>query len=1009
MRGIAMGKTRATAIVLGAILLGVSANVAEGQQPVLVVLRVANYQQLSSVPNFVPYHFADALVFGEVERAAIAELQRRGFQVQVVDEKGWSGEYFWAWEGVPSPVVTPLPKGETLYRHERQVLIKATEEDALALARAGYRLQRISHAPKPVPRATVPVPAVRAGYDTTIANIIAQVNADTLERWVQRLQDFRTRYTYSDSIRKAAQWILQQYVALGLTDVEFDTFYISGVAHFNVIATKRGLIYPDSVIMIGGHYDSIVLGSGTNPMVWAPGADDNASGTVMALEAARVLASHNFEATLKFAAWDAEEIGLVGSEAYARKAFATRQPVSFYLNGDMIGNYNPASPPRDVVIYTDATSAPFAQLVAEMCRTYTTLLPVIPGNSGGSDHRSFQVWGQPAIYVQEGDFSPHWHKVTDVTTNMNFPYMREVVQASIAAIASLAGPADNFGDAPFVKLIASSFDDDAAGESYGNANGYADAGERLELTLEVKNFGTQPAQGVYCKASSSDARVEVLVDSAYVGVVPPGGVVRSTNPVVVSLSPLLPSGYRLALQVSTRDSAGGLWSDLLRLTVTMPEFARVAQTAWETEGNADGKIDPGETFALVVTITNKGLRAAHGVEGLLKTASPWVEILDSTASYPNLLVGGVASSGSDRFVVRVKPDAPPIIVPFQLEVREGGGFYRVVLPLHIAIGQGTVLLVEDDGDFDLSRYYSETFSNLGVSYRYWDTSREGPVPLDTLRQYRRVVWYTGHYFGHTLYSHGTAALESYLAQGGNLFLNGSMLGLSLKNSPLLRDWLRVTYVNHNTQLHRLRTQGNNQVLGSLEFWLSREGDNRQSLPNEVDAIAPAQALLFYDRTTLEGPGTIRSSGAAAVAASGEAYRTVFFGFGWEGIADPQVRQLVFLRVLQWLQGGMSPVEEGGSAASGPVTFLLEPNYPNPFNPATHIRFALPIAGRVRLRVVNALGQVVRTLLDEYVDRGYHQVTWDGTDERGDRVASGIYLYQLAAANVRLSRKCVLLY
>ncbi len=675
----------------------------------------------------------------------------------------------------------------------------------------------------------------------------------------------------------------------------------------------------------------------------------------------------------------------------------------------MIGNYSPAAPPRDVVIYTDAASAPFAQLVAEMFRTYTTLVPVIPGNSGGSDHRSFQVWGQPAIYVQEGDFSLHWHKVTDVTTNMNFPYMREVVQASIAAIAALAGPADNFGDAPFVKLIASSFDDDATGESYGNANGYVDAGERLELTLEVKNFGNQPAQGVFCKVSSSDARVQVVVDSAYVGEVAAAAVARSANPVVVSLSPLLPSGYRVPLQVSTRDNAGGLWSDVIRLTVTMPEFARVAHNAWETEGNADGKIDPGERFALVVTITNTGLRTAQGVEGLLTTTSSWVTIVDSTAGYPNIPVGGSASSGSDRFVVQVKPDAPPTIVPFQLEVREGGGFCRVALPLHVAIGQGRVLLVEDDGDFDLSSYYSETLSALGVSYRYWDTGREGPVPLDTLRQYTRVVWYTGHYFGHSLYSHGTAALESYLAQGGNLFLNGSMLGLSLKNTPLLRDWLRVSYINHNTQLHRLSTQGNNQVLGNVQFWLSREGDNRQSLPNEVDAIVPGQALLFYDRSTPEGPGTIRSSGAAAVAVSGGAYRTVFFGFGWEGIADPQVRQVVLMRVLNWLQGEMSPVEEGEATTSGPLTFLLEPNYPNPFNPATHIRFALPSAGKVQLQVVNTLGQVVRTLLDEHLAGGYHQITWDGTDDRGQRVASGIYLYQLVGGNVRLTRKCVLLY
>ncbi|MBC7185765.1 MAG: M20/M25/M40 family metallo-hydrolase, partial [Calditrichaeota bacterium] len=684
-------KRSASVVLFAVLLLVIAVHTPQSQQPVLVVVRTSNFQQLTEVATFVPYHFEDDLAFGEIDRGALADLQRKGIRCEVVDESGWSGQYYAVAEGVRGPSLSALPKGRILYTRDKQALVKASPDEALALAlaHAGYSLQQISRVPKPVPRPAAPgISLVPGTFDSTIANIIAEVSADTLQRWVQRLQDFRTRYTYSDSIRKAAQWIYDRYVALGFTDVEYDTFYISGVPHLNVIATKQGLIYPDSVIMIGGHYDSIVLGSGANPFVWAPGADDNASGTVLALEAARVLASHNFEATLKFAAWDAEEIGLVGSEAYARKAYRSGQPVSFYLNGDMIGNYNPAAPPRDVVIYTDATSRPFAELVAEMFRTYTSLVPSIPGNSGGSDHRSFQVWGQPAIFVAEGDFSPHWHQPTDVTGNMDFPYMQEVVQGSIAAITTLAGLADNFGDVPFVKVVAFSVDDDAIGGSQGNGNGYVDAGEKLELRLNVRNFGNRPGQGVYCKARSENPRVQVVVDSAYVGDVPAGAVLQSQSPVIIALSPALTSGQRVELRVVTRDAAGGIWSDVLKMLVTMPEFTYVAQTVQEGTGNADGKIDPGESFTVAVSLKNSGLRPAQQVEAVLRTASPWITIEDSLAAYPDIGVGQVRANWADRFTARVAPDAPPAIVAFQLEVREGGGFCRATLPLHIAVGQG---------------------------------------------------------------------------------------------------------------------------------------------------------------------------------------------------------------------------------------------------------------------------------------------------------------------------------
>ncbi len=93
----------------------------------------------------------------------------------------------------------------------------------------------------------------------------------------------------------------------------------------------------------------------------------------------------------------------------------------------------------------------------------------------------------------------------------------------------------------------------------------------------------------------------------------------------------------------------------------------------------------------------------------------------------------------------------------------------------------------------------------------------------------------------------------------------------------------------------------------------------------------------------------------------------------------------------------------------PETFELVQNFPNPFNPSTTIRFGLPQSSRVVLKIYNVLGQEVATLLDG-VEKvaGNHNVVWDGKDQLGRAVSSGIYLYQMRAGNVVLTRKMTLL-
>ncbi len=93
----------------------------------------------------------------------------------------------------------------------------------------------------------------------------------------------------------------------------------------------------------------------------------------------------------------------------------------------------------------------------------------------------------------------------------------------------------------------------------------------------------------------------------------------------------------------------------------------------------------------------------------------------------------------------------------------------------------------------------------------------------------------------------------------------------------------------------------------------------------------------------------------------------------------------------------------------PSTFSMKQNYPNPFNPTTTIDFALNKSSQVELIVYNALGQKIRTLMDGKIQAaGTHSINWDGRNDNGTKVASGIYMYQIKAGNQVETKKMVLM-
>ncbi|MGE3271294.1 MAG: M20/M25/M40 family metallo-hydrolase [Chloroflexota bacterium] len=159
----------------------------------------------------------------------------------------------------------------------------------------------------------------------------------------------------------------------------------------NVIATRAG---GPQTLVIGGHIDSVAAG---------PGANDNASGTAVVLELARVLAQRETQYTLKFIGFDAEEIGLVGSNYYVNQlSEQERRAIRAMINLDMVG------------VGTESRVGGTASLIdlAQAAGEQSGLRLGEMGESGASDHASFIRAGIPALFVYRSN-DPNYHSPND--------------------------------------------------------------------------------------------------------------------------------------------------------------------------------------------------------------------------------------------------------------------------------------------------------------------------------------------------------------------------------------------------------------------------------------------------------------------------------------------------------------------------------------------------------------------------------------------------------------------
>jgi hypothetical protein len=144
--------------------------------------------------------------------------------------------------------------------------------------------------------------------------------------------------------------------------------------------------------------------------------------------------------------------------------------------------------------------------------------------------------------------------------------------------------------------------------------------------------------------------------------------------------------------------------------------------------------------------------------------------------------------------------------------------------------------------------------------------------------------------------------------------------------------------------------------------------------------------------------------------NGMTVRTVWFGFSFQNVRDdvissPLDRFELAEDVFTWFD---NEVNDDVSGDPTPKSYNLAQNFPNPFNPSTSIKFDMKEKGFVALKVYNVAGQLVRTLVNDTKDAGSHAITWDGKNNRGGAVASGIYFYKMETKDFSQTKKMVML-
>lgn len=908
--------------------------------------------------NLPVYHYFDSEIIAAIDKGQMEVLKNYGIRYKILDEMSpldnQTGYYLLDAKKGFTGVINPK-EGQVLYRNGSSVIVKS---DKLVLPADGYFALGLKRFAKGFSQIVQPSDRV-AGLKTSavsdiVPGIISKISQDSVRSHIQSLQNFGTRFLMADNRGKIAEWIKKKFESMGYTDVVIDSFEYSGTWQKNVIATLKGSSRPDDYYIVGGHHDSY---SDNNAIKYAPGADDNASGTSAVLEIARAVkaAGYKPEGTIQFVTFAAEEYGLWGSVDFAEKARQQGKNIRGMINHDMISYSKQAPGEWDVNMITYPGGEKLADFTAAMTEKYSSLKPSLTTmHASQSDSYSFSRAGFPAVYFEEYQFSTFYHTDQDILANYNMEFCTEVIKASCATLVTLI----NLPAAVSALKVS----------DVGNGSSLR-ASWQYSKPETLKNFN------IYL---STDKDLS-------------GKVITSVNSLSYEIKGLT-DGVKYYVAVSAVDSSGdeSFLSNAEGTPYQLPVSPVLKAQPVKNAVNLSWNKNHEEDFKGYNVYRKTDISSP---ESLKLTANPLADTVFTdtqvkSGEFYYYTVKAVDSDGNESSGIQNKRSRA------------------------VSLDQG-ILVVDDtyngDGSYlkptdeQTDTFYAGILT--GYKYQSYDIAAKGNVDLSELGAYSTVIWHNNDLTDFDSPYRAIEEVKAYLDNGGKLLYAGFYPSRSFANNTNnLKAFAPGSFIYDYLGIAGSEIKATARFSGGIpqrEGYGSILADSSKLLPGNSFHLAGVEALkavddkevLYkysskFDNSTAQGYFNGRP---VAVAHNGANYKAVVLSVPMYYLVEKDAVQL--MKTLMKNELGEQTVGVQESTAEVVSHYDLAQNYPNPFNPSTVIRYSLPFDSRVSLKLYDILGRQVAELFKGERQSGTYEFRLN-MQQYG--LSSGVYLYTLSA-------------
>lgn len=384
-------------------------------------------------------------------------------------------------------------------------------------------------------------------------------------------------------------------------------------------------------------------------------------------------------------------------------------------------------------------------------------------------------------------------------------------------------------------------------------------------------------------------------------------------------------------------SAHSGWFKLLEEleTPSLP-YIKLQEVVLEDE-NRDGRFAAGEVVKTHLVLRNFGREQVAKLNVAVQTTSPLLDKTEYAMSLTSAPAPGKQTTVSGP-VFTISPSAPvdsEVVITVTVSGdKSPPSTYRSTFYVKAAFQTGShVLLAFTDAFSPATPVLQAMFRDGNITFDPWDRMLDGSLKPDVLKRYADgwvFVSVQDSSDQQQLSAEEVEALAGYLKLGGRLVLSGQDLAFSLRDTPFLKDFCKIGFVQDDTNVHVI-TGAAGSFKGQTYQIFGGDGANNQKWPDEIDPLSGAQTVMKFDSAArdrandrdMNGPDLkpssptrgIKSSGAAAVQVN-DGYRLMFFSFGIEAINDQSQRNAVLKAIATYMTPSLdAQVRDLAGAAS----------------------------------------------------------------------------------------------